>query len=420
MSRASRSLRWPLFSILGGTLLIGAGLLATRAGGAPSTDPAAATAAPPPPADAGTIASDPELAAYILAAKRAGRRGDPLLRCLTYPDWPGAAWADGLAAAHCHLAFDPVPSLSEVAAALSTGDLATLDARYAELLEQHFSATPNEAIHAALDRFDASPDAATVSAQWLELAPGSAFAHAARASHLHALLEQATAAAGDARSAEIVAQAATVADAFRQALALEPRLPTAHAGLAEIALALGDDAGADAALAAGNAVDVACLWLVRAQLARLSPRHGGTLEQAHAYLAQVRADHPQRVLLELARADEPVENGRTMLRFERFDQAQVALRPALAATTAPEAFEDAALATVRASRPDHASALGLLLAAARYQPGRTNVRELRARLLLAAGERAWAMAILEDTSSDPTGPLLAQSGGRRAIEPVAR
>jgi len=425
MSRASRSLRLPLLTILAGGVIAGIGLVAaTRAGGAPSADPAAAAVAAPAPADAGSLTADPELAAYVEAARRAELRGDPLLRCLTYPDWPGASWPTGLAAAHCHHAFDPVPSLAEVAAALATADLVTLDARYAELLARHHDEEHSESIHVALARFDASADAATVSAQWLELAPDSGWALLARASHLHAVAMAALAAGGEPlapdQRALVAAHAAAAADAFRQALAIDPNLLPAQVGLAELALALGDDAGTDAALVAGEAIDPACLPLVRARLARLSPRHGGTYESAHAHLAQLRAAHPQRVLLALAGADEAIEAGRTMLRHERFDEAQLALRPALAGSTAPEAFEDAALATVRASRPDHASALGLLLAAARFQPGRTNVRELRARLLMAAGERTWALDILDDAPGTPAGPLLAQSGGRRTTEPVAR
>jgi hypothetical protein len=134
----------------------------------------------------------------------------------------------------------------------------------------------------------------------------------------------------------------------------------------------------------------------------------------------LRAAHPERVLLALAGADAAIENGRAMLRHERFEEAQLALRPALVGSTAPEAFEDAAIAAARGVGRDHGAALALLLAGARYQPGRTAARELRGRLLLLAGERAWAMSVLQDVPDAPAVPLLARSGAPRAAEPLAR
>jgi hypothetical protein len=78
---------------------------------------------------------------------------------------------------------------------------------------------------------------------------------------------------------------------------------------------------------------------------------------------------------------------------------------------------------VRAPAPDHGAALGLLVAASRYEPGRAVVRELRARLLMQAGERAWALTILaDDTPAEPAqvSRLLLAAGPQRAAEPLAR
>ena len=410
-----RKHRWPLFG-LSVALISGVFVLIVVAGTkVEAVGPVTPTLAAVVGAET-VPAGDPELAAYVRAARNAEDRGDPLLRCLSFPDWPGNAWPQGLAAAHCHLQFDPVPSLAEIEATLALGDLAALDARYQALLDAHFdAAAPSEAIHLALARFDASAEADAVSAHWLELAPASAFALAARASHLHALAlhtlgpDEVAAAPADRAVAAQLAQAAI--GYYGQALAAQPRLLPAHAAIAELGLLFEGTGDVAATLAAGDAVDPACLALARAHLAQLSPRHGGSHEAMRGYVTALRAAHPDRPLLELATADEAIDKGHAMLRFERFDEAQAELAPALAGTTEPEAFESAAIAAVRASTPDHDAALGLLLAASRYRPGCPRVRELRARLLMNAGERTLALAILNTAPPEPkiaTGELLAR------------
>jgi hypothetical protein len=427
MSRNPRSTRWPFLAALAIALVSGASLLAARDDGRVEPQPVQlAVVVPEQPT--GPAIVDPDLLAFVRAAHHAEERGDPLLRCLTFPDWPGNAWPEGLAAAHCHLLFDAVPSLTEVSASLEGGNLDALQARYADLLESHFDpATPGEGIHAAFARFDVSAQADAVSARWLELAPDSHWAKLARGAHLQAvamrLLEDGE--DGPAAPADRAAGAALAVEAgtlYREALAIEPRLMPAHAGLAELALAIGDDAAALAALHEGEAIDPACLSLAQTHVAQLGPRHGGTVEAAQAHLAALRGAHPARLLLALAGAGEPLANGRSMLHHERFAEAQLALRPALMGTTAPEAFEDAAVAAVRAPTPDHGAALGMLVAASRFQPGRTVVRELRARLLMEAGERAWALAILNDAPGEPAAlsRLLLAAGPHRADEPLAR
>lgn len=372
-------------------------------------------------------AMDPALVEFVRAAHYAEDRGDPLLRCLSFPDWPGNAWPAGLAAAHCHLLFDPVPSLLEVAAALETGDIGALEARFAALLDRHFdAANPDESIHLALGRFDVSASADVVSARWLELAPDSAWARLARAAHLQAvalrLLEDRD--TGPAAPADRAAGAALAVEAnalYREALAVEPRLLPAQSGLAELALATGDATAAVDALMAGEALDPACLALALTRVAQLGPRHGGSIDAAHAHVQALRATYPARVLLALAAADEALARGRALLRHERFAEARIELRPALTGSTAPEAFEDAALAAVRAPTPDHGAALGMLVAASRFQPGRTVVRELRARLLMTAGERTWALAILNDVPAEPAAlSTLLAVGPRRTDDPLAR
>ncbi|MGH8029800.1 MAG: hypothetical protein ACREO3_07695, partial [Arenimonas sp.] len=403
----------------------GASLLAARdwSGSAPKPD--AAVDVPKVAEVVAPTIRDPDLVEFIRAAHHADESGDPLQRCLSFPSWPGNAWPAGLAAAHCHLAFDPVPSLADVGTALDSGDLATLDARYQALLDSHFDAVaPNEGLHLALERFDISADADVTSARWLELAPDSAWARLARGAHLHAVAahlledgEDGPAAPSDrAAGAALAVEATTL---YQDALAIEPRLMPAHAGVAGLALAIGDDAAAVEALVAGEAIDPACLALVHTRIAQLGPRHGGTAEAAHAHLAALRAAHPQRVLLALAAADEALAGGRSMLHHERFAEAQRELRPALTGTTSPEAFEDAAIASVRAPMPDHDAALGMLVAASRYQTGRTVVRELRARLLMEAGERTWALSILNDVPAEPAAmSRLLAVGPRRITEPL--
>jgi hypothetical protein len=428
MTRSPRSTRWPFLAALAIALVSGASLLAARDDGRGEPQPVAPVAAPEPEAATAPVIVDPDLVEYVHAAHHADEHGDPLERCLAFPDWPGNAWPAGLAAAHCHLRFDTVPSLFEISVALEADNLPALEARYADLLDRHFDpVAPTEGIHLALERFDISAQADAVSARWLELAPQSPWAMLARGAHLQAVAQRLLADGedGPAAPADRAAGAALAVEAasmYRDALALEPRLVPAQAGLAELAQAVGDDAGTLAALQAGEALDPGCLALARTHVAELGPRHGGTVEAAQQYLAALRAAHPERVLLALAGAEEPLANGRSMTRHERFAEAQLALRPALTGTTEPEAFEDAAVAAVRAPVPDHGGALAMLVAASRYEPGRTVVRELRARLLMEAGERTWALAILNDVPAEPAAMsrLLLASGPRRAGEPLAR
>ena len=385
--------------------------------------------AAPAPAAVSTPIADPDLAAYVRDAKHASEIAEPLLRCLTFPAWPGNSWPAGLAAAHCHLEFDPVPSLTEVSEALAAGDLAGLETRYAGLLTRHYSEVePDESLHSALARFDASADAAAVSSRWLELAPASPFALAARAEHLrasaHLALGPTDAPVAPQDRANALAIARLARAQYAQALAIEPRLLPAEAGLADLALLIGDGSALEAAFTRGEALDGGCLELARTRLASLGPRHGGSHEAMATFVQTLRAKHTQRPLLALLDAPAAIERGETMVRFERFDEAQAELRPALVGTTDPAAFETAALAAVRADVPDHGEALGLLIAASRYRPGRAAVRDLRARLLMNAGERAWALSQLNEAPPPEAAPprVLAQSGltPPESLQPLAR
>jgi hypothetical protein len=63
----------------------------------------------------------------------------------------------------------------------------------------------------------------------------------------------------------------------------------------------------------------------------------------------------------------------------------------------------------------------MLIAASRYQPGRTVVRELRGRLLMEAGEQSWAMGVLNDVPAEPVAmSRLLAAGPRRVAGPLPR
>jgi hypothetical protein len=414
-------LGWSLVAV-GLAVLVPAATLLAR------SDDAPAAVAPPPslvaPTAAQAPAADPELDAFLAAARNAGERADPLERCLTFPDWPGNAWPEGLAEAHCHQVFDPVPSLAQVTVSLESGDLAGLETRYGELLARHFAGQePTETLHAALAVFDASAEADAVSAHWLELAPTSAFALAARAEHLRAGAWAAWGSGDETQTQEDRTNAAALADVaiaqYQLALAREPRLLPALTGLADMATLAGrTDVQADA-FARAEALDPGCLALAQVHMAALSPRHGGTHEAMAAFARDVQARNPQRPLLALVAALEPIDRGQAMTRHERFGEARTELRPALLSATDPQAFEAAAVAAVRAPVPDHAAALALLVASLRFRDGDATVRDLRTRLLMNAGERTWAMALMDRAPAPVAGPeanLVAHAG----VQPTER
>jgi len=232
--------------------------------------------------------------AYFLQAHEAERQEDRLQRCLAYPDLPGNKWPDGHAEAHCRYHAAGRIEVEEVDGYLQRGEVAALQRRLDGLLAKHFSNDDfGEDIDAALETFYAAgADADRVSERWLALAPGSAYAHLARANHLRG---RAGAARGGAwaqktpkenfrRMEELLAQAVPL---YRAAIRLEPRLMPAYAGMLNSAM-LGSMPDVEReALEGARAHDPACVEVARRRMNALEPRWGGSYEEMLSFGAEL-------------------------------------------------------------------------------------------------------------------------------------
>ena len=118
---------------------------------------------------------------FLQQARAADASKDPLQRCLAFPDFPDNQWPAQAAAQYCDWNFGPRPTLADIRKLLDAGDVQGLDKRYAELQALHQGhADFSERIHSAIDIFDSSYESGALSKRWLELAPDSPYAMAAR------------------------------------------------------------------------------------------------------------------------------------------------------------------------------------------------------------------------------------------------
>lgn len=250
-------------------------------------------------------ASEPEMPAarhftrqqvndFLDAAKRAESIGDPVARCIAYPDPPGSHWPHDAVAAYCRYNLQPLMGFAEMRALIEHGDVAALDRRLAEA--RHAGETV-PALRGQLDRiylkafengsFDIRP---TLDA-WKRLAPNSAYAWAASGTAYVAMAAEARGSAfirdtpaSNVRAMENLLSEA--ADDLHQAIRLDPTLAPAYTALIHAAGmdgAVGDaDAIARDALARvpdDYSVYYRVMW-------HSQPKWGGSLEAMDAAARQ--------------------------------------------------------------------------------------------------------------------------------------
>ncbi len=155
-----------------------------------------------------------ELRAFFEAAAKAEAIGDPLQRCLGYPDPPGSNWSRVVADAYCHYSTLPLPSQAELIGLIRTGHAEELDRRLSDAVQKERT-DPNS--RGLIDRIyladfaSSSPELRDAIESWKKQRPQSAFAYAASAT---AYVE----AGGDARGTEYVSETASSAFAEMQRL----------------------------------------------------------------------------------------------------------------------------------------------------------------------------------------------------------
>lgn len=338
---------------------------------------------------------------FLAEAKRAEALHDPLARCLAYPDYPGNAWPKGLVVAYCHYEHDPAVTLAMVRQALDKHALIGLEARFKADLDRHFAKEDfSEIIHRDFDSFDDSQEAGQLSQQWLEQSPHSAYALTARGEYFRhrATTARGYAWASDTPSENLRLMSAFAAQAiplFQQAIAIEPRLQEAYAGLGDVATLESDHADiARQAYEKGMAIDPGCQVLTAYYLSALSPRWGGSYPQVVALAEKLKAHVSERPLLALNTEWPQVDLADTVSRTS-YEQAVNLIRPVVLRTASADVLATAALFSDHVQTSDRWEQLMMLLEAGRFEDIGRRATLLRDRLLVSvAHEPAWAQPSL--------------------------
>lgn len=319
---------------------------------------------------------------YLVQARAAERLGDPLQRCLAYPDLPGNRWPEGHAEAHCRLHAIQVIDLAGIDAYLERGGIEALDALMAGYLRKHFEAPEfGEDIHDAINRFSdaTNTEADRISTRWLSLAPKSAYANAARASYL---LDAAWNARGNKFAAstpresmrkmgELVAQSIPL---YEEALRIEPRLMPAYVGLLDLAMTDSRHELERAVIARAREHDPACISMARQMMTALEPRWGGSYEEMLSLAAQLSPLVGDRPLLAMHVGSPYGDRGDRLRAQEQYTkEAMDILAIALRTGSNEEHMRDAAIVAINLvaadGGPQHWYALAALLQEARFREG---------------------------------------------------
>jgi tetratricopeptide (TPR) repeat protein len=341
---------------------------------------------------------------YLIKARAAERIGEPLQRCLAFPDLPGNKWPARHAEAHCRYHNVKVISLPEVEGYLQRGEVATLERLISESLAKHFSEEQfSEEIHPFYEQFqDANPETDRISALWLDKAPRSAFALLARGSYFED-------AAWNARGTkwaretpgESLREMTRLADQavplIKQAIKAEPRLMPAYVSAIDIAKIDSSTGLGEWAFKAAQKVDAGCTEVVRYRMGTLTPRWGGSYEAMLAYANALPALYGQRPQIAMYQGAPFADRGDRLIIDDQFTEetAQV-LDIAITSGSNEEPLRDAAnLALFRTDAPrDSLKALGYLLQESRFKSGNAWADRNIGRVLLDAQEPEWALKYL--------------------------
>lgn len=345
---------------------------------------------------------EPQARNFLAHAKRVDRTTNPLTRCLAYPDIPGTAWPKGLAEAWCQDVFGSNLTLGDVRRSLDIGDLAGLQARLAADLASHGAPDGSgERIHRDFDSFDGSDESASLSAAWLAKAPGSAFALLARGTHFRHALNRLRGgrfpdAISEAEFRALSELAAQAIEHFDRALAVDPSLTEAYAGLV-FATRLDDrDARLAEVTAKATALDPGCAAIADQVMIGLAPQWRGSLEAMAAYARTLEprlASHP---LLARPIARAGLTAGNFAYDAGRYDEALALAGAVVLAAPEPSASELLASALAQDESAPALESLVHLVAATRFQPGSPGIARARGRLIqMQIKDPEWSLPALE-------------------------
>ena len=357
------------------------------------------------------FASAPEeLRAYFAQAQQADSIADPLARCLAMPDVPGNRWPAGLVKAHCEYARGPYLTVAEVTALVERKAFAELEARFRADLDKHYvKREPSEVIHRAFEVFDGSAESNRLSKAWLDSAPESGFALAARGAHY-------VGSAWEARGAKWASEteewklarmqmfASMAVELLEKSLKREPKLIHSHELLMDMARMVGDAENGLAAFKAASRLDPFCRSVGIKRMSALRPRWGGSFEAMAAYSDQLKPFEQVRPLLANVRAEYPAEQAWALAQEEKYKETAELLKPFAAESTAAGVHGWLGWSMAYAQL-DGWSELVYLLQAVRFNDNADNYGEI-GRVLQNKGELEWALSMYERALRlDPDEPL---------------
>lgn len=339
---------------------------------------------------------------YWLKARAAEEIGDPLQRCLAYPDLPGNQWPQGHAAAHCRSHFSALRlKPSEVQGYLDRGDLTGLGARLDAMQAKHSAKgdAQGEDIHYFFDDLVANPATDALTARWLAQMPDDAYALLARATYLNE-------AAWDARGSQFApkvgeeawkkahALAEQALPLYRRAAAQMPALMPAYSGAMNLAMMASDSDTQLWAMKQAEAVDPACMMMAKATLVAITPRWGGDYFMLAAYEVKLATYLPERPLLALYLSRSLTDRADMLLRDEAGHAEAVQLLAQAARNGSGEGEQRLASDALFANKGDIWLSRAYQLQADRFQPGSAATSQILGQFLLKSDPR-WAAHILQ-------------------------
>jgi tetratricopeptide (TPR) repeat protein len=349
-------------------------------------------------------AAPPELRAFFIAAMAADTIADPLSRCLAFPDLPNNRWPDGLAVAHCHLAFDPSISLDMVKGYLERNDYDGLDALFQADLAKHFSKENfRETIHRDFDGFDGSPESNRVSRLWLDKAPKSAFALAARGTHLgnEAWKERGGKWASETPAANMERMsllASLAIDLLEQSVEREPKLIHSYVRLINVGMLDSRGDVLQRAFDRGQALDPGCRHLTLAKMISLEPRWAGSYPGYRgmaAYAARIAPQLGTRPLVANTLSVIQVDQSSALFTKEQYKEKIALLRPVTIDSSYFDVYKTLAMSMAYSGDPDRLGELMYLLELYRFDEKDEKATPELGRILSLVGELDWAETVLE-------------------------
>jgi len=363
-------------------ILLAVGLLAVSPPGNANDPPP-----PIPPAPSPYRNAPAEVRTYLEQARKADFLPDPLARCLAWPAIPNARWPEGLVEAHCNYNFAPRLSLAELDKHLREDTLATLEATLRRDLERHYSDDDfSEIIHAHFFAIDGSEEAGRLTLAWVDAAPDSPFAQVARG---HWNSRMARKARGTRWASETPREnfermgryGDAAIENYGRALALEPRLTEAHAGIISVAALGGRHEEMADAVKQARALAPACRAWGHQLMAALEPRWGGSLHEMSQFAETVKPYLAERPLASIVAVMPQVNLADELYRAEKWGQAEGIARNATLQTTYIVPYRLAGQSILAQKTGNRWEALMYLLGESRLADGSAYTARQRGRLL---------------------------------------